>query len=52
VDDFEDWTFVVPGDLIRLLQQREADQERRPASATEARERRIVNRRIEFREFE
>jgi hypothetical protein len=50
MEPFDDWTFIVPGDLIRQLQTREADQDKRPETATEARERRIVNRRIDFQE--
>lgn len=46
---FGDWFFVIPGSLFRELQRRDEDkaQDQR-ATATEARDRRIVNRRIDF----
>jgi hypothetical protein len=50
VDDFEGWTFVLPGSLLRELAQKQEEPPDVPETATEAREQRLISRRIDFTE--
>jgi len=47
-DEFEDWVLVVPGSLLRdLAKQPDGDGDETPTNANEAREKRILNRRLD-----